>query len=105
VVLEERDALAAWMLMKRGCKATIMAPGESGAADILRSWDPKLRVVRGPDVRQVLRDAKALAAVYGYGLEDMEAIKAVPSEHPSFFPLVGMTEAEIAQRLADIKIS
>ncbi len=103
VVREERDALAAWMLMKRGCRATILAPEENGAASILRSWDPRLKVVVGSDLGPVMNDGKTLAAVYGYGLKDMELIKALPSGHPSFFPLVGMTEQEIADRLADIK--
>jgi thiamine biosynthesis protein ThiI len=103
VVREERDALAAWMLMKRGCRATIMVPGDPSAADPLRIWDPKLRTVSSADVHHVMRDAKALAAVYGYGLKDIELIKAVPSDHPSFFPLVGMTEEEIGDRLRSIK--
>ena len=103
VVREDRDALAAWMLMKRGCRATIMVPDGPSAAEALRGWDPKLRTVASSDVHQVMRDAKALAAVYGYGLGDIDRIKAVPSDHPSFFPLVGMTEEEISQRLAAIK--
>lgn len=103
VVREERDALAAWMLMKRGCRATILAPEETGAAAILQAWDPRLKVVVGSDLGSVMSDGKTLAAVYGYGLKDMELIKALPSAHPSFFPLVGMTEQEIADRLADIK--
>jgi tRNA uracil 4-sulfurtransferase len=103
VVREERDALAAWMLMKRGCRATILASQENGAAAILRAWDPRLKVVIGDDLGPVMSDAKALAAVYGYGLNDLETIKALPPTHPSFFPLVGMTAQEIADRLRDIK--
>jgi thiamine biosynthesis protein ThiI len=102
VVENERDALAAWMLMKRGCRAIIIAIDEA-AADILKPWDPRLKKVASSDVHKVLRENKALAAVYGYGLADIESIKTVPSDHPSFFPLVGMTESEIAERLTAIK--
>ena len=103
VVEDERGALAAWMLMKRGCRATILSAEGSTAAGLLQRWDPRLRVVQGVDIRRALRDSKALAAVYGYGLKDMERIKALPSDHPSFFPLVGMTEEEVSARLAAIK--
>ncbi len=103
VVRDERDALAAWMLMKRGCRATILTVDEHGAAAILQAWDPKLKIVVGSDLGPVMRDGKALAAVYGYGLGDLETIKALPFDHPAFFPLIGMTEQEIADRLAGIK--
>jgi thiamine biosynthesis protein ThiI len=102
VVRDERDALAAWMLMKRGCRAIALAGPDSGPVDILRRWDPKMKVADGK-LEKVMGDHKALAAVYGYGLGDMETIKALPSDHPSFFPLMGMSEDEIKNRLDAIK--
>jgi thiamine biosynthesis protein ThiI len=99
----ERDALAAWMLMKRGCRVFISTPSEDGPGAILKAWDPRLKVFVGRDMHKVLHDVKALATVHGYGIGDMDRITGLSSQVPAFFPLIGMTEAEIEERLASIR--
>jgi tRNA uracil 4-sulfurtransferase len=99
----DRDALAAWMMMKRGCRVFVSAPSENGPAEVLRAWDPRLKVFVGRDAGKVLHDVKALATVHGYGVGDIDRIRELPPERPAFFPLMGMTEAEITDRLASIR--
>lgn len=99
----ERDALAAWMLMKRGCRVFVSTPCEGGPAEVLRAWDPRLKVFVGREVPKVLHDVKALATVHGYGVGDMAKISELSSRSPAFFPLIGMTDAEINERLTAIR--
>jgi thiamine biosynthesis protein ThiI len=103
LIENERDALAAWMLMKRGCRVFVSTPSADGPASILKAWDPRLKVFVGREVHKVLRDVKALATVHGYGVGDMDRIKEMHSATPAFYPLIGMTDAEIAERLAALR--
>jgi thiamine biosynthesis protein ThiI len=103
LVETDRDALAAWMLMKRGCRVFVSTPSEDGPAAILRAWDPRLKVFVGKGPQRVLHDVKALATVHGYGIEDMDRIKELANGPPAFFPLIGMTDEEIEERLAAIR--
>lgn len=100
VVNTEQDALAAWAIMKRGCRVIALGSGEG--IELLRRWDPRLKVLT-VTVEEALVSVKAMAVVYGYRLEDMPVIKAMRSPVPSFFPLIGMSEEEIRQRITDIK--
>ncbi len=103
VVENERDALAAWMLMKRGCRVIVHAPSPSAPFDLLKAWDPKLKVVISSDLSRTVRESKALAVVYGRTLQDMDAIRALPSEPPAFFPLMGLQEDEIFAHLEAVR--
>ena len=103
VVEDERDALAAWMLMKRGCRVIVHAPSPSAPFDLLKAWDPKLKVVISSDLSRTVRESKALAVVYGRTLQDMDAIRALPSEPPAFFPLMGLQEDEISAHLEAVR--
>jgi thiamine biosynthesis protein ThiI len=104
VLLEqERDALAAWIIMKRGCRAIALGQDDSAAAKLLRAWDPTLKVSSAMDLAEALKRHKALAAVFGYTLEDFEKIKEVNLPVPAFFPLVGMDSKEIEERLERIR--
>lgn len=101
VVRNDRDALAAWMLMKRGCRVAVL--GEGGAVDLLDRWDPRLKRLQGDDLARSIKEFKAQGAVFGYRLEDIELIKEVRLDVPAFYPLVGMTEEELESRLDYIK--
>jgi thiamine biosynthesis protein ThiI len=98
----ERDALAAWMIMKRGCKVIALAEGDNDAVRLARLWDPDMRVEPLRDMEQQLRSNRASALVFGYGIEDMERIKGVHVKAPVFYPLVGMPPEEIEMRLQNI---
>lgn len=103
VVEDERDALAAWMLMKRGCRVIVHAPSPFAPFFLLKEWDPKLKVVISSDLPRTVRESKALAVVYGCTLQEMEAIRALPSEPPAFFPLMAMEEDEVLKHLEKVR--
>jgi thiamine biosynthesis protein ThiI len=102
VVESERDALAAWMLMKRGCRVTVVTSNRDGPVRILEKWASKLKVTTDRSVEDVLRNSKASAVVFGYGLGNMDKIREVRFEQPAFYPLIGMSEEEIAERIKGI---
>jgi len=99
-VHSDRDALAAWMLMKRGCRVLIWGDEH---AELLRPWDPRLKLVDRPTLAEAIEETKALGAVFGYRLEDIDRIREVRLGVPAFYPLVGMTEQEVADRIEGIK--
>jgi len=98
-VHSEQDALAAWMLMKRGCRVLVSGRREHRYAGGL---GPRLKKLGGASMAEAVAHAKALGAVYGYRLEDIDRIKEVRIV-PAFYPLIGMTKEEIEERLAGIK--
>jgi thiamine biosynthesis protein ThiI len=103
VLEEERDALAAWLIMKRGCRTIAVGEEGSAAVGILKAWDPKLRVLPTQDLAEASRRYKALAVVFGYSLKDFEKMRNIDIPVPAFFPLVGMDEKEIEERLERIR--
>ncbi len=100
---KERDALAAWLIMKRGCRAIVVGEEGSTPVKLLRAWDPALRISPMDDVLGAVKRHKALAAVYGYAIEDFEKINEIDLPVPAFFPLVGMSPEEIEERLERIR--
>ncbi len=98
----DRDAVAAWLIMKRGCKVIALVGGESEALQAVRRWDPEMRAEPKGDLEQQLRFHRASALVLGYGIEDMELIRQVKVNAPVFYPIVGMSPEEIAERFAKI---
>ena len=104
VLLEqERDALAGWLIMKRGCRAIALGDESSPAVKILKAWDPALKIAKEEDLVAVVRKHRALAAVFGFVLEDFVRIKEGDVPVPAFFPLVGMDVKEIEERLERIR--
>ncbi|HSV42220.1 MAG TPA: THUMP domain-containing protein [Methanomassiliicoccales archaeon] len=103
VLREEKDTVAAWLIMKRGCKVVALAKPDSVPAQILRAWDPDIKVVDNEDLSFMIMRHKAAAVVYGYGIKDMDIIKKVHLEVPAFYPLVGMGQDEIDRRLNAIR--
>jgi len=104
VLEREKDAVAAWLIMKRGCRV-IGVGGEDGpAVAALRPWDPDIKVVPEGDIAELVRRHKAMAVVFGYGLEDFQRISELKILAPAFYPLVGMTEEEIEERFRAIKV-
>ena len=100
---KESDALAAWLIMKRGCKTIALGSEDSAAVRILRSWDHHLKVLDPADLSEAVRRYRAHAAVFGLRLADFERIKGIRLTVPAFFPLIGMGDSEINIRLQRIK--
>jgi thiamine biosynthesis protein ThiI len=102
LVEEEKDALAAWLIMKRGCRVIAVARSENHGVEVLRSWDPELKVVAPGEWSVLVKENRALAVVFGYTAENIESIRDVALPVPAFYPLVGMREDEIRERLEHI---
>ena len=102
IVDKERDVVAAWLMMKRGCKVVIVSSADR-LIDILAKWDPSLRVTPPAPLEQLTISHRALAVAFGYGVEDIEEIKKISLRVPAFFPLVGMNEEEIEKRFEAIR--
>jgi thiamine biosynthesis protein ThiI len=99
----DRDALAAWLIMKRGCR--VIGIGEEGTqpVEILRRWDPDMRLVPPGELADIVKRNRAVAAVFGYGIEDFQKIKELSIPAPAFFPVIGMTKEEIEERISAIR--
>jgi thiamine biosynthesis protein ThiI len=98
----ERDALAAWMMMKRGCRVAIVTD-EASLASGLRSWDVNLRVEPPTNLDYMKGDWGALGTVHGLIFDQIDEAMGTDLELPAFFPLIGMDEDEIERRLAAIE--
>jgi thiamine biosynthesis protein ThiI len=105
IVLEkETDALAAWMIMKRGCRAFAVADGENEAVRIVKRWDPELKVLPPGNIQAYAKKYKASAVVYGYTVEDADLIKECSDlPVPPFFPIIGMDEPTVSARMERIR--
>ena len=105
IVLEkDTDALAAWLIMKRGCRAIAIADSENEAVRIMKRWDPELKVMPPGDLQAYCRKFKASAVVYGFLVEDDARIKeSTDLPVPAFYPIVGMDTDTIAARMQQIR--
>jgi thiamine biosynthesis protein ThiI len=100
VIEKERDALAAWMMMKRGCRTLFLGENEK-ALRVIERWDPEPHRITGALDRQVYAN-KALGVVVGWSLEELEGAPTLNVDVPVFHPLVGMDEEEVERRLKEI---
>ncbi len=89
IVESDQDALAVWMLMKRGCRVTVLSTTGKGV-DILERWDPHLKVISGIDIDEAVHDSKAQAVVLGLRMSDIQVVKGMHMSIPVFFPLIGI---------------
>ena len=92
VVGDEKGALAAWLMMRRGCKALVIGDGPT---ELLERYDPKLKRFNG-DWEDISQTRGVLGVVYGHTLDEFDRIK--DSHDPditAFHPLVGMSKEEI----------
>lgn len=97
----ERDALAAWMMMKRGCRDLFLVEDQE-AMRILERWDPEPRKINGP-VGKAVSANKAFGLVVGWSLEDLEKNRTFNADVPVYHPLIGMGNEEVERRLKEIK--
>lgn len=98
----ENDALAAWYMMKRGCR-TIIAGRPDGPAALLKEWVPNLKIIDCSISELLRKENKIFAAVYGYTLNDLDMIKSTSLSIPVYYPLTGMSDEEIAENIVKIQ--
>ncbi|NLI74165.1 MAG: hypothetical protein GX369_05275 [Euryarchaeota archaeon] len=97
---KERDSLAAWMMMKRGCR--VLVCGEE-RPNILEAWDPNLKRLDNTSIHEAVSESKALGVVFGYSMDDINFTHSYEFNVPSYYPLIGMTNQEVIERLKSIK--
>ena len=89
---DERGMVAAWLMMKRGCR--VIANGDEALISNLRRYDPLLKVGDG--------NPQALGHVLGTGLEDLGSVDVTQYDVPVYFPTSGMDDEEISRLVQTI---
>jgi thiamine biosynthesis protein ThiI len=105
---DERDAAAAWLMMKRGCKSILVTDDER-LVKILEPWDPELRIVQphpvGIDELDALaREEGAEGMVLGLLFNDYKPSEGRSSSLPFYFPLIGMSVGQVQGLLEKIRV-
>lgn len=106
VIRDRDDALACWMMMKRGCKPIIVPIGpENGpqaeAISLLESWAPTGRLSKGPSFPE-LSEANLEVAIDFAWMKKANAMVLgnredifKKREFPLFYPLFGLSEEKL----------
>ena len=84
---DERGMVAAWLMMKRGCR--VIAHGDADIIALLRRYDPLLKVGDG--------NPQALGYVLGTSLDGLDAIDVSSYDVPVYFPTIGMSDDEVSE--------
>jgi len=103
----ERGMVAAWMMMKRGSKVTVVALDGSEWVEPLREWDLHLkvqRIARMDELREISKLNRAEVLAVGWTLAELEARKGeVPEGLTVFHPTVGLTDDGLTEMAGRIK--
>ncbi len=94
-VEDDRGMVSAWLMMKRGCR--VMVRGDESRAEVLRRYDPLLKVV-GPEWSR-----NALGYVMGCSVDGVADVDVSSFDLPVYFPTVGMTDAEVSAMAETIR--
>jgi tRNA uracil 4-sulfurtransferase len=107
-----RGALGAYLMMKRGCRVSLVtvAEGEPLVEQTLVRFDPRARVTRAPsesDARdrrlaEVAESMKADGVVLPLGVAEFEAARVRWGDRVLFSPTVGFSDAEVADRWQNV---
>ncbi len=84
---DERGMVAAWLMMKRGCR--VIAHGDADLIALLRRYDPLLKVGDG--------NPQALGYVLGTSLDGLDAVDVSSYDVPVYFPTIGMIDDEVSE--------
>jgi len=100
LVDSEKGMIAAWMMMKRGCKMTAVTFDGENFIEPLRKWDLNLKaqkISRLGDLSDIGRLNRADSVAVGWSMEEVERRKAeVPEGLTLFHPAVGLSDQEAA---------
>lgn len=86
---DDRGMVAAWLMMKRGCRLIVNGTGDR---ESLRRYDPLMKEGDG--------NPHALGYVLGTPLDELDSVDVSQYDVPVYFPTMGMSDAEVAE-LAD----
>lgn len=94
-VLDEKDALAAFMLMRRGCK--IAAIGDKEFIDRLQEYaNPRIKVYAS--MEELLGSERPLGVVTSAGLNQLSELPK--TELPYLTPLIGLSQNQFGNMMA-----
>ena len=102
-----RGALGAYLLMKRGCRCAIVVlpTGERLVDEVLRRFDPKLRVVVAANMTEADAALSALVdslpadgVALPLGVDDYVDARRRWGDRVVFSPTVGLTDEEVTER-------
>ncbi|MBP5394830.1 MAG: hypothetical protein J6Y18_02855 [Candidatus Methanomethylophilaceae archaeon] len=94
---DRRSVVSAWTMMRRGCRVYV----EGGDSEILRMYDPALRVLTGEESPNMMKDM--MAKVSGAGVDGLKDYDYGDYSLPVFFPTAGMTDAEVDDLFESIR--
>jgi thiamine biosynthesis protein ThiI len=98
LVTDDEDAMACWLLMKRGCHPIVIPVGKTTSLGLLKRWSPSGELVLGPPMGRI--DEKAIDDILD--LAKMKRASAIvlgererpfkKRDFPIFYPLIGVTD-------------
>ncbi len=94
LVESPEGALAAWLMMKRGCRVIPVYRSDEEWVETLAYWDPEISGQRIKEMKEmdgIARRAKALGVVLPWSLDNVEE----KGLRPAFYPLVGFTKDDL----------
>ena len=94
---DRRSVVSARTMMRRGCRVYV----EGGDSEILRMYDPALRVLTGEESPNMMKDM--MAKVSGAGVDGLKDYDYGDYSLPVFFPTAGMTDAEVDDLFESIR--
>jgi thiamine biosynthesis protein ThiI len=106
VVTDRAGMVAAWMGMKRGCRVAIATPTSGSAADPLRRWDVRLKVLDLPPngrLEELVKIARADAVFLGTRWSSFDLGTRTGLNVPVFEPVIGLTDEEVGQLASRIE--
>jgi thiamine biosynthesis protein ThiI len=89
LVGNDRDALSAWLMMKRGCRVIAKGNDETG---ILAHYDPDMRFIEEDE-----EEPNALGYVLGTSLKDLKNVNVTDYDLPVYFPTIGMSDSKVKE--------
>ena len=90
---DERGMVAAWLMMKRGCR--VIANGDESLIAHLCRYDPLLKVGDW--------NPQALGYVLGTSLDELDSVDVTAYDVPVYFPTIGMGDDEVSELAAIIR--
>lgn len=103
IIEDKKSLLAAWLMMRRGCSTILLNQSDLSTRDIelLKPWNPWWNgFIDSTDPLGILRLKNCRGLVFGWSLEEFESREKMQAGVPVFYPLIGMTEEEINERMA-----
>jgi thiamine biosynthesis protein ThiI len=108
-ISDKKSIYAAWLLAKRGCNVRLFCIDEKSLeyASVLRKWYLLFKPLSPEkdgmeNIVSSAKKIKAEALVFGYTFDEFKKENKVITEIPIFYPLIGMKEKDIEEKLTSL---